>query len=312
MSGTDSGRAAGASQRMRAIVLGSAIASGIPSWNDGSEAALRARAHDATLPRRRGALLAVSADGLRHSLIEAPFHLADTLARDTRFAPAPGRNSVPLDSIVMTSGSLDACAGSLALRAGLAARLASPAALRADLLENDAAFETLEPLWLGLGWDRPLVLDRNGHLEARLFPLPGPMPDHLRERASGTGRARCGVRITDQRTGKRLVWAPRIEHYDSATLAELREADIRLVDGTFYAADEGRRLQPGVRSSIDLGHAPIDGPQGSLAWLSGMAGESIYVHMATTNPIIDRESKEARRVREAGVEIAHDGLEIDL
>ena len=49
------------------------------------------------------------------------------------------------------------------------------------------------------------------------------------------GRARCGVRITDKRSGARLVWAPRIERLDSATLAELRE-EFAEVDAAFSDA----------------------------------------------------------------------------
>lgn len=297
---------------MRAWLLGSGASTGVPAWNDGSEIARKARGLDPGTPRRRAACLAVSADGLRHSLIEAPFHLPATLASEPRFAPPPGSRAVPIDTLLLTSGDLDACAGALALRVGLAVRLASTGDLRRELLEHDAAFTTLEPLWTGLGWDRPLLLDRDEHLEARLFPLPGPVPDHLLERSTAAGRARCGVRITDRRSGRRLVWAPRIERLDSATLAELREADVRFVDGMCYAAEEARRIRPGARSAVDLGHAPIDGPGGSLAVLAGMSGRSIYVHVAASNPLASREAKEAARLREAGVEVGLDGLEIEV
>lgn len=296
---------------MKAIVLGSGIASGLPSWNDGSEIALRARALETDVPRRRGAMLAVTADRLRYSLLEAPFHLPATLALESRFAPSAGSRAVPIDAIVLTSAELDACAGALAVRSGLAARVVSSLGVRDALVDHDAAFVTLESTWTGLPWDRPFPLDRDGHLEARLFPLPGPTPDHLRDRSTSAGRGRAGVRITDRRSGRRLVWAPRIERYDSATLAELREADVRLVDGTCHTEDEGRRLRPGIRSSVELGHAPIDGRRGSLVQLAGMQGRSIYVHVAATNPIADAASKELARVREAGVDVAVDGLEIE-
>jgi hypothetical protein len=42
-----------------------------------------------------------------------------------------------------------------------------------------------------------------------------------------------------------------------------------------------------------------------------MGGRSIYVHLAATNPIGDTLSKEAARVRDAGIAIASDGLEIE-
>jgi pyrroloquinoline quinone biosynthesis protein B len=296
---------------MNVLVLGSGIAPGVPAWNDGSEAALRARSRDPGLPRREGAALAVSADGVRYSILEAPFHLPATLSRHPRFAPAIGSRAVPIDSLLLTTGDLDANAGALALRSGLSIRIASPVVLRSELIEHDAAFASLEPLWTGLPWDRPFPLDREEVLEARLFPLPGPVPDHLLERSTAAGRARCGVRITDRRSGTRLVWAPRIARYDSATLAELRAADVRLVDGTCYAEEEGRRIRPGVRCATDLGHGPIDGRDGSLAWLAGMGGRSIYVHLAATNPICDSFSKEAAHVLAAGIEIATDGMEFE-
>jgi pyrroloquinoline quinone biosynthesis protein B len=183
--------------------------------------------------------------------------------------------------------------------------------VRAGLLDHDAAFGPLEPIWSALAWDRAFPLDRDGRLEARLFPLPGPPPTHLRERGAAAGRSRCGVRITDGLTGTRLVWAPRIARFDSATLAELRAADLRFVDGTIYCEDEVRELRPGVSSAHDLGHLPIDGRGGSLAWLAGMSGESVYVHLAGTNPLCDRKSEVSERVRKAGIAVAFDGQELE-
>ena len=297
---------------MKAVLLGSAIAAGIPAWNDGSPRALRAREGDPLVPPRRGVALAVSADGKRYSLLEAPLHLAESLARDARFAPSPGTRSVPIDTLVLTCAELDASAGALALARGLSLRIASQNDLRDALVENDASFRALEASWSGQAFDRPFLLDREGQLEARLFPLPGPIPDFLRERAPKAGRARTGVRVTDLATGARLVWAPRITRYDSATLAELRAADLRLVDGTCLGEEEGRLIHPGVPGARDLGHLPIDGRDGSLVWLSGMAGRSVYVGMAASNPACDAGSKEWARIQESGVWIANDGMELEL
>ena len=109
-----------------------------------------------------------------------------------------------------------------ALGATHAIRISSPRAIRDALTEHDASYRCLEAIWSGLPWDRPFPLDREGALEARLFPLPGPTPDAYREAAPRLGRARCGIRVTDTRSGFRLLWAPRITRMDSATLAELR------------------------------------------------------------------------------------------
>lgn len=296
---------------MKILVLGSGIAAGLPAWNDGSPRALIARAGDPQVPRRRGAALAVSADGLRYSLLEAPLHLAQTLALDPRFAPRPGTRNAPLDSLLLTCAEPDATAGALAFARGLSLRIASPPILREALVDCDAGFRALETGWTGQPFDHCFPLDRDDRLEARFFPLPGPVPDALRENAPRAGRARAGVRITDRESGFRLVWAPRIARYDSATLAELRAADLRFVDGSCYAEAEGREIHPGVRGAADLGHLPIDGRDGSLVWLSGMAGRSIYVGLAASNPACVLESKEWTRIHEAGVTVAWDGWEIE-
>jgi pyrroloquinoline quinone biosynthesis protein B len=298
---------------MRVIVLGSGQATGFPAWNDGGPAALRARAGDPAVPRRAGAALAVSADGLRYSLLEAPLHLADTLTRVASLAPPAGSRAVPIDSLVLTSAELAACAGVLGFGPGLSLRIASSRELRAALVEGEGStgFRSLAALWAGFPWDRAFPLDRDGRLEARLFPLPGPVPDFLRENAPRAGRGRCGIRITDLDTGLRLVWAPRLARLDSATLAELRAADLRFVDGTFYDDAEARRFRPGTARAEELGHLPIDGREGSLAWLAGMRGESIYIHLAGTNLLCDLKSEASERVRAAGAEIAFDGMEFE-
>ena len=297
---------------MWAQLLGSGCSAGFPAWNEGSEAACRARANDPSVPFRAPAALAVSADGQEYSILEAPLPLATALARWPRFAPRPGSRATPIASLVLTAGELGASAGVLGLATTLSIRVLSPNGLRNTFLKEDASFRSLEPVWTGLPWDRSFSLDREGILEARLFPLRGPAPDHLKESSPAVGRSRCGVRITDQRSGSRLVWAPRVSTLDSACLAELREADLRFVDGTCYALSELRAANPGLRDPALAGHVPIDGSNGSLALLSGMRGASYYVHLAGQNPACDQKSAESEVIRKAGVDVGSDGQEFEL
>ena len=118
--------------------------------------------------------------------------------------------------------------------------------------------------------------------------------------------------MTDTQTGTRVVIAPGLQKLDSATLAELSAADCRFVDGTFFTPDELLRMRPGAPDTHAMGHLPIGGPDGTLVALSGMPGRSYYMHINNTNPILDAKSREAEQVRAAGVEIAYDGLELEL
>jgi hypothetical protein len=56
----------------------------------------------------------------------------------------------------------------------------------------------------------------------------------------------------------------------------------------------------------------MDGRDGSLVWLSGMRGDSYYVHLAGANPACNLKSPESERIRAADVEIAVDGQEFEL
>ena len=92
-------------------VLGSGSNTGFPTWNEGSEAAARARADDPSMPIRQAAALAVSAEGERDSILEAPLHLPSTLARVARFAPCRGTRATPIDALVLTRADPTASAG---------------------------------------------------------------------------------------------------------------------------------------------------------------------------------------------------------
>ena len=274
--------------------------------------ALRARNNDASVPRRKGAALAVSADGERYAILEAPFHLPSTLSKSQTFAPQPGSQKSPIDALVLTSADFEASAGILGFASSLSVRILSPVGLRDGLVEASGAYRALEAVWTGCAWDRPFLLDLEEVLEARFFPLPGPAPGPLRASAPKIGRSRCGVRITDLRTGVRLVWAPRITRFDSACLAELRSADVRFIDGTYYGSEEVRSNHPGEIDSTSAGHAPIDGKDGSLAWLAGMRGRSLYIHLASSNPACDMATQESERIHAAQVEVARDGQEFSF
>src|SRR4029453_16834937 len=159
---------------------------------------------------------------------------------------------------------------------------------------------------------RPSRRDRDDALEARLFPAPGKVPGWLRGLARGDAEATAGLRVTDRRNGRRLVYLPGAQQLDEGTLAELAAADLRFVDGTFAGEHELLAMRPGAPSATEMGHVPVLGPGGSLRLLAGLPGRTFYVHLNNTNPILDAGSKEAEQVRGAGVGVAADGMELEL
>lgn len=297
---------------MRVRVLGSCAGGGLPQWNCGGANSVRARAGDARMPPRTQTSVAVSTDGARWSLCAASPDVRQQLAGFAALHPRPGTRDLPLDTVVLTSAELDGALGLLILREALSYRVLSTAWVFRALCENDAAFRMLEPIWGTARIDETIELDRDGRLEARFFPLAPKVPTFLRDLAKPSPETTVGLRITERTTGKRLVFAPALGALDSATLAELGAADVRLVDGTFFTQGELRALRPGAPDALAMGHVPITGPEGSLARLASLPGRTFYLHMNATNPVLDPDSPEAARVRAAGVQIASDGLELAL
>jgi len=214
--------------------------------------------------------------------------------------------------VILTGAHLEQGLGLLALRGGASFRIHSSEWVRQAHLEHDAAFRRLEPLWSGLPLDRALPLDREGALEARLFPTKGPVPDHLATVAKPRPGMNVGVRILDRRSGRRLVYAPRIGELDSGTLAELGAADVRIVDGTYAKEDEPVRARAGAPLATEQGHVPLFGARGSLEWLSSMPGRTLLTHVAPSNPLAEGDPETLRRIGLFDVELAHDGLELEL
>jgi pyrroloquinoline quinone biosynthesis protein B len=68
----------------------------------------------------------------------------------------------------------------------------------------------------------------------------------------------------------------------------------------------------GTKTGRRMGHMPLDGADGTLQRLAGLAARRILTHINNTNPILVEGSPERRKVEAAGFEIAEDGMEIVL
>lgn len=296
---------------MRLRVLGSGAGGGLPQWNCGCAHCVRARRGDPDCPPRSQASVALSADGARWSLLNASPDVRDQLARFPALHPRAETRDLPIDTVVLTNADLDHALGLLVMRESLPYRVVSTPWVRDALLRHNAVFRRIEPAWGTVKADEPFLLDRAGELEGRLFPVPGKVPIHLEGLEASHPEATTALRVTELRSGRRAVHVPGLAQLDAATRAELEPAALRLVDGTFWSEEELRASRPGAPGARAMGHCPVSGPEGSLEVLGGMPGRSVYLHLNNTNPMVDAGSAAARRVREAGLEIAHDGMELE-
>jgi pyrroloquinoline quinone biosynthesis protein B len=113
--------------------------------------------------------------------------------------------------------------------------------------------------------------------------------------------------------GGTVTYVPGLARLDDGVIARLAASDLVLVDGTFWRDDDLTRLGLSDRGARDMGHTPLAGPDGSLAVLAGLERpRKVLVHINNTNPILLEDSPERAQVVRAGVEVAYDGLEVEL
>ena len=152
-----------------------------------------------------------------------------------------------------------------------------------------------------------------GGLQAELFIVPGKAPLYLEGENPDTLSEDNGIAGLELRAGgARLVFIPGAAAVTTSMLDRMACADAVLFDGTLFRDDEMITTGTGTKTGRRMGHMPIDGEDGSLQALAGIAGRRIYVHINNTNPILVEGSPERLQVERAGWEVAEDGMEIVL
>ena len=296
-----------------AIVLGSAAGGGYPQWNCRCSVCRLAWAGDPRVRARTQASLAVSVDGERWALINAAPDLRAQIQATPRLHPRGESRGSPIAAVVLTGGEIDQTAGLLNLRERSPFALYATATTLAAVAGN--------PMFGVLASDlvrRHAIVPGARFaplpgLDAELFMVPGKVPLYLEGDDPDTAAettANVGVELSDGQ--RRLLYVPGAAAVTPALRTRLAHADVLLFDGTLYCDDEMIRSGTGEKTGRRMGHMPVDGPDGSLAALAGVAGRKILVHINNTNPLLVDGSPERRRVEAAGWHVAFDGMEIAL
>jgi pyrroloquinoline quinone biosynthesis protein B len=223
-----------------------------------------------------------------------------------------GGRLVPLRAVLLTDAELDHTLGLLQLREGAHLELHATKAVRDTLYEGMPLLRVLES-YCPVDW-RPVTPGSAVPLADGLSYRAFDVPTTKRARfGSGTETGRVvGYRMTSERTGKTLVYLPSVQDL-AAVRDQLDDCACLLIDGTCWRDDELIRLGLAGRTAREMGHLPIDGPGGSLTWLASMPIERvIYIHVNNTNPILLEDSPERRVVQQHGMEVAVDGLEMEM
>ena len=299
--------------RLTALVLGSAAGGGFPQWNCRCPTCRLAWAGDARVRPRTQASLAVTADGENWLLINASPDLPQQVRQSKVLHPRSATRGSPIKAVVLTGAEIDQVAGLLSLREREPFMVCATPVTLAALAEN-AIFGVLAPDVVkrtAIIPGAPLALP--GGVQAQVFMVPGKLPLYLEgenpEIASETA-ANVGVEISAH--DARMVYIPGAAAVTAAMTRRIKGADVVFFDGTLFRDDEMITSGTGAKTGRRMGHMPIDGEDGSLAALEGLAGRRVYVHINNPNPILIDGSPERAHVERKGWEVAEDGMEIVL
>jgi pyrroloquinoline quinone biosynthesis protein B len=290
---------------VRVRILGSAAGGGFPQWNCRCPTCEAARSGGA-MPRTQSSIairgergpwfLANASPDLRQQLERLP----DEGARGVRAAPVA--------AVLLTDAEIDHTAGLLLLRESSAPlRVYGSEEVRRALTDGYPVLRILTEYsgveWRTLEAGAGVALDGSS-LEVERFAAGGDAPRYFAEadvEASGL-TFRDGERV--------LTYLPGMARLDDDVLGRLAASDVVLVDGTCWRDDELAQLGISDRTARQMGHVPLSDSLPALARLE--RPRVVLVHINNTNPILLERSPERDAVTAAGIEIAADGLEIEL
>ena len=303
---------------MQVKILGSAAGGGFPQWNCSCVNCRRVRDGTILGTSRTQAQLACSTAPDHWVLLNASPDLRVQIEATPELWARAGTRDSPIRDVILPGAEVDQALGLLLLREFHSFRVHATPSVRKILTEDNSVFGVLarfpgQVCWQDILLDRPFYAGGAG---LEVLPLPGPFPGFVSARRSAElnpADAVIGFLVSPQSGGGTLAFLPGVSCVSVALLERLQSCDVVLFDGTFWSDDEPLRI-PGVsRTARQMGHLPLSGPGGSLECFAALQRpRKIFIHINHTNPILDEQSMEHRMVREAGWEMARDGMEMTL
>jgi len=270
--------------------------------------------------------LAFSPDGEVWFLLGASPDLRSQILTAPRLAPAPGESTdTPIGGVFLYSADVDSVMGLLHLREFQSFFVFASPTIQRVLKSENRIFDVLHRADPPVQWQ---ALSSGARLACRFGEDPsappsficvpiaigGEYPDFISSelrRALPPQEAVMALRF--EQGGKSFCFAPALPDSSSEWLKAAASSDIAFLDGTFWSDDELIRIGRGHKTAREMGHLPLSGRDGLLAQFPAEAEcRKILIHINNTNPILDENSDEHRLARDAGFEIASDGMEFIL
>ncbi|MBA4218153.1 MAG: pyrroloquinoline quinone biosynthesis protein B [Methylibium sp.] len=311
---------------MKLLVLGSGAGGGFPLWNCHCRQCSAWRRGELDASARTQSSIAISQDGLPGEgwlLVNASPDLPQQI-RATKALQPGHAGDVPVRAVVLLDSRLHHVAGLLSLRESRELEVYATPLVFEDLTAELPLLNVLES-YCRVRWRMlPIAGDtRSASFEIPGFPalsftavaVPAQAPRHARLRSDAAGEC-IALQVQDRRSGRRLFLSPALAAVGETELACMRESDCVVVDGSFWTEHGMQEAGIGAWTASDKGHLPQsrhgERPGMIDVLLSSGAPRKVLTHIHHSNPILDRRGAQRRELAEQGIEVAHDGMVIEL
>ena len=311
---------------MRLFVLGSGAGGGYPQWNCNCPNCAGLRSGQIRASARTQSSLAVTGSGAAESdaslewiLINASPDLRAQLETCPALQPARAVRDTAIAAVVIVDAQIDHSTGLMTLREHTK-RLpvyATPS-VHSDLTTGYPLLTVLEH-FCGVDWhpidalsQKPFSVPGVPGVEIEPIPLPGEAPPYSPRRHQPAKDDTIGLTFIDEPTGKRCFYAPGLGEWNEAVVEQAERAECVLIDGTLWRDDELSARGAADKTGQEMGHLAQSGDGGMLERLAQLRARKILIHINNTNPILDEASPERALLAAADIEVAFDGMEIEI
>ena len=271
-------------------------------------------------PRTQSSIAVAGTDPAAWALVNASPDILTQLRVHADLQPARAPRDTGIAGIVLVDAQIDHTAGLFMLRESTAPlAIWCTDAAYADLTGGNPIFRVLghycgvERCRMGTAGEE-FSLERVPGVRWRAIAVAGKPAPYSPHRDAQVPGDNVALVISDAASGKAAVYAPAVGAIEPALWSALEASACVLIDGTFWSDAEMIAEGLGAKRARDMGHLPQSGPGGMLAWLERLprATRKILIHVNNSNPILDEDSPERAALSKAGVEVAWDGMEIEV
>jgi pyrroloquinoline quinone biosynthesis protein B len=306
---------------MKIQILGSAAGGGFPQWNCNCANCKGLRNGTLNAIARTQSSIAASLNGTDWILFNASPDIRAQLESFAPLQPKQGTRDTGIAAIVLMDSQIDHTTGLLLLREGCPHQVYCTDMVKQDLSTGFPVFNMLAHWNGGLEWNQipssdtynTFTIAEVPGITLTAVPLRSSAPPYSPHRNDPHPGDNIGILLKDDATGRSLFYAPGLGRIEDHLRPIMEQADCLLVDGTLWREDEMIHAGVGDKLGVHMGHLPQSGEAGMIAYLDTLEKpRKILIHINNTNPILIEDSPERGVLNEHGIEVAFDGMSIEL